>query len=217
MQEIGVPVGFWRSVGNSQNGFFIESFIDELAHAAGKDPVDMRRALLNERSRHRALLEKLVEAAGWGKAEAGRVQGIALHESFGSIAGQVMEATVAANGEITMHKVTCVVDCGTMVNPDTIKAQMDSSIVYGLTAAYFGEITIRDGAAEQGNFDTYQMLKLAHMPAVETHIIESGEKLGGIGEPATPPAAPALANAIFAATGKRIRSLPLSKHGFMPV
>lgn len=213
MQNVGVPVGFWRSVGNSQNGFIAESFVDEWAHAAGRDPLDFRRELLAGKDRHLKVLERLAERAGWGQAPEGRFQGLAIHTSFETIVGQVAEISLTDAGKIKLHRITCVLDCGTVVNPDTIRAQVESSVVFGLTAALYGEITVKDGAVEQGNFDTYRMLKLAQTPPVETEIIADGAKLGGIGEPALPPATPALTNAWFAATGKRIRSLPLAKQG----
>lgn len=213
MRDVGVPVGFWRSVGHSQNAFFMESFVDELAHAAGRDPLELRRDLLAGKARPLRLLDRLAALAGWGRAPEGRFQGLALHESFGTLIGQVAEIESLGDGLIKLHKVSCVVDCGTVINPDTVRAQVESSIVYGLTAALYGEITIRDGAVEQGNFDNYRMLRLAQMPAVETEIIAEGDSLGGIGEPALPPAAPALANAWFAASGQRIRDLPFNRHG----
>jgi isoquinoline 1-oxidoreductase subunit beta len=217
MRKDGAPVGFWRSVGHSQNIFFMESFIDELAHEAGQDPLAFRRALLADKLRHRAVLDKLAELGNWGKpAQPGRFQGVALAEGYDSIAAQIAEISIADGKKLTLHKVTCVVDPGQVVNPDTLEAQVESAIVYGLTAAYFGEITLKDGRVEQANFDSYPMLTLAQMPAIEVHVIASGAKIGGMGEIATPPIAPALANAIFAATGKRIRSLPLAKAGIAP-
>ena len=213
MNNTHVPVGFWRSVGHSQNGFFIESFIDEIAAETGTDPVELRRQLLAGHERHLAVLNTAAEKAGWGKdLPEGRVQGIAVHESFDNVAAQVVELSVN-DGKVTLHKVTSALDAGWVINPDTIDAQVDSSIVYGLTAAFFGEITFNQGRVEQGNFNTYDMLRLKHMPVVETHILARGEKLAGIGEPALPPIAPAVSNALFAATGERIRSLPLSRHG----
>ena len=212
MKNTHVPVGFWRSVGHSQNGFFMESFIDEIAHASDADPVVLRRRLLAGKNRHLAVLDKAVTESGWGQAPAGRFQGIAIHESFESVAAHVIEISLDGD-RVTLHKVTSAIDAGWIINPDTIRAQVDSSIVYGLTAAFFGAITIKNGRVEQANFNTYDMLRLRHMPVVETHILALGEKLAGIGEPALPPIAPALTNALFAATGRRIRSLPLSKHG----
>ncbi|HVH83345.1 MAG TPA: molybdopterin cofactor-binding domain-containing protein, partial [Steroidobacteraceae bacterium] len=217
MRHEAVPVGFWRSVGNSQNAFFAESFIDEMAHAAKQDPVAFRLALLADKPRHRAVLEKAAQTAGWGTAApAGRFRGVALHESFGSIVAEVAEISLDGGKTLRVHKVTCAIDCGRAMNPDTVVAQMESGVVFGLTAAFYGEIMIKDGRVDQANFDTYPMLKLAQTPAIEVHIVESGAKLGGIGEPGTPPIAPAVANALFAATGTRIRSLPLVKNGIEP-
>ena len=217
MRHEAVPVGFWRSVGNSQNAFFAESFIDEMAHATKQDPVAFRLALLADKPRHRAVLEKAAQTAGWGTAApAGRFRGVALHESFGSIVAEVAEISLDGGKTLRVHKVTCAVDCGRAMNPDTVVAQMESGIVFGLTAAFYGEITIKDGRVDQANFDTYPMLKLAQTPAIEVHIVESGAELGGIGEPGTPPIAPAVANALFAASDKRIRSLPLVKNGIEP-
>ena len=210
MKNTHVPVGFWRSVGNSQNGFFMESFIDEIAHAGSIDPVELRRQLLAGKERHLAVLNTAVEKAG--APAPGHHQGVAIHESFDAVIAEVVELSVTDN-KIKLHKVTTAVDAGVVINPDTIRAQMDSAIVYGLTAAFFGTITIKNGRVEQANFDTYDMLRLKHMPVVETHILARNEKLAGIGEPALPPIAPAITNALFKATGQRLRSLPLSRHG----
>jgi len=205
-----VPVGFWRSVGHSYNAFFTECFLDELAVAADQDPYRYRRALLAARPRYRRVLDAAANGAGWGKPLApGHAHGIALHESFGSIVAQVAEVSVSGEGAIRVHRVVCALDCGLAVNPDTIAAQMESGIVFGLTAALYGEITLVEGRVAQANFPSYPMLKLADMPKVETHIVPSGAALGGIGEVGTPPIAPAVANAVFAATGRRLRSLPL--------
>ncbi|CAG1019835.1 xanthine dehydrogenase YagR molybdenum-binding subunit [Burkholderiaceae bacterium] len=204
-----VPVGSWRSVGHSYNAFFTECFIDELAHAARQDPYAYRRSLLGRHPRHRAVLELAAAQAGWGRAlPAGRARGIALHESFGSICAQVAEVSVAG-GEVRVHRVVCALDCGTVVNPDTVEAQMQGAIVYGLSAALHGEITIKGGRVEQGNFPSYDTVKLAGMPRIDTHIVPSNAPPGGVGEPGTPPIAPAVANALFALTGKRLRKLPL--------
>jgi isoquinoline 1-oxidoreductase subunit beta len=213
LKDVGVPVGYWRSVGHSITAFYVESLVDELAQAAGQDPYAFRRAVLADRPRHRAVLDKAAAMARWERPPLpGHFRGIALHESFGSIVSQVVEISLA-KGSLRVHRVDCAVDCGLAVNPGTITAQMESGIVFGLTAALFGVITIKQGRVEQANFDTYPMLHMAQMPAISVSIIEGGDKPGGIGEPGTPPAAPALANAIFAATGKRLRSLPLISQG----
>lgn len=208
--EPGPQVWFWRSVGHSQNAFFIESFIDEMAAAAKADPLQFRLQLLAERPRHRAVLEAAAKAAGWGRPLAkGHFHGIAVAESFGSYVAEVAEVSVAADGTPRVHKVVAAVDCGMTVNPLTIQRQIESAIVYGLSAALYGKITFKDGRVEQGNFDSYPVLRISEMPKVEVLIVASSADPGGIGEPGTPPIAPALTNAIFAATGKRIRSLPI--------
>ncbi|WP_397534483.1 molybdopterin cofactor-binding domain-containing protein [Roseateles sp.] len=204
-----VPVGSWRSVGHSYNAFFTEGFIDELAHAAGQDPFAYRRALLAEKPRHRAVLELAATKAGWGQAlPAGRARGIALHESFGSWCAQVAEVSLE-QGEPRVHRVVCALDCGIVVNPDTVAAQLESAIVYGLSAALYGEITIKGGRVEQGNFPSQEVVRMAQMPKIEVHIVPSSAPPGGVGEPGTPPIAPAVANALFVLTGKRLRRLPL--------
>ena len=206
-----VPFGFWRSVDHSQHAFFTESFIDELATLAGADPYRFRRNLLTRAPRDRAVLDAAAERAGWGAPlAAGRGRGIALHRSFGSIVAEVAEVTVDTGG-VRVDRVVCAVDAGFAINPDGLIAQMESGIVYGLTAALYGEITIRDGAVVQSNFHDYPMLRMDAAPVIETVIVNSGEALGGAGEPSTPPIAPAVANAAFAATGQRIRRLPLSR------
>jgi isoquinoline 1-oxidoreductase beta subunit len=207
--EVGVPIGFWRSVGHSQNGFVAEGFVDELANAAGADPYEFRRGLLANAPRHRGALELAATRAGWGTAlPAGRARGIAVVMSFGSYVAQVAEVSVE-NGRVRVHRVVCAVDCGMVVNPDIVAAQMESAIVFGLTAALHGRITLENGAVVQGNFDTYPVLRINEMPVVEVHIVSSTEAPGGVGEPGTPPIAPAVANAVFALTGQRIRSLPI--------
>jgi isoquinoline 1-oxidoreductase beta subunit len=211
MENIGVPVGFWRSVGNSFTGFMVESFVDEAAHAAGADPYEFRRKLLQKSPRHLGVLTLAAQRAGWGKAlPHGVYRGIAMVFSYGSYVAQVAELSVGADGEPLVHRVVCAVDCGRFVNPDTIEAQMQSGIVFGLTAALMGKITLRNGRVQEGNFDDYRLLRFDHMPRVEVHIVHNDEPPGGIGEPGTPPIAPAVCNALFAATGKRIRQLPIS-------
>jgi isoquinoline 1-oxidoreductase beta subunit len=207
-----VPFGAWRSVDHSQHGFFTESFVDELANAAGEDAYQFRRSLLSEAPRHRAVLDLAAEKASWG-APLGdrRGRGIALQESFGTIVAQVVEVTVT-EGDVKVDRVVCAVDPGFAVSPDGLTAQMESGIVFGLTAALHGEIAIENGAVKQSNFHDYPMVRIDTAPEIETHIINSGEAWGGAGEPGTPAIAPALANAIFDATGTRVRELPVSKY-----
>jgi isoquinoline 1-oxidoreductase beta subunit len=205
----GIPYGFWRSVGNSVNGYVTEAFLDELAAAAGRDPFDYRRELLAKQPRHTAVLELVAEKAAWGKPLApGRFRGIALHEAFGSIIGLTAEVSVT-NGTVRVHKMVCAVDTGWVINPDTIKAQMEGGIVYGLTAALKGEITIQNGRVVQRHFNDYQMMRHNEMPEIDVHIVPSREVPGGIGEPSTATVAGALVNAVSAATGKRIYRLPI--------
>lgn len=206
----GIPVGFWRSVGNSLNCFFTESAIDELAHHAGKDPYEYRRVLLKESPRALKVLDAVAEKANWKKA-LGKNQGrgIALTHSFGSYVAQVAEIRVDEKGKPAIDRILCVVDCGLTINPSIVERQMQSGIIYGLTAALQGKINFRDGRVVESNFHDYPALRLAETPEIEVYIIESGEKPGGYGEPGTPPVAPAVANAIFNATGKRHRQLPL--------
>nr|MCU0761246.1 molybdopterin-dependent oxidoreductase [Steroidobacteraceae bacterium] len=206
-----VPTQFWRSVGHSHNGFILNGAIDELAALAGRDPYEFRRELLAGKPRHLAVLEKVASAAGWGQPlPAGRARGIAMQESFGSIVAEVVEASVPDGKTVKVHKVTAAVDCGFAVNPQQVVAQIESGVVYGLSMALYGEITLENGAVQQGNFDDYPVARLEEVPPIEVHIVETGGPLGGIGEPGLPPLAPALAGAIFAATGKRIRRLPLA-------
>jgi isoquinoline 1-oxidoreductase beta subunit len=211
LKNTHVPVMFWRSVGSSQNAFAMESFIDELAHAAGQDPYEYRRKLLAGKPDFLKVLDTLAEKGDWGKPMPhGSGRGIAIHESFGTIVGEIVEASVDPKGQVRVERVVAAVDCGHVVNPLTVAMQIESGVVYGLSAALFGAITIKDGAVVEGNFDQYQVARLADTPPIETHLVLSGgSKWGGIGEPGTPPIAPALCNAIFAATGKRIRSLPI--------
>ncbi len=205
----GVPTLWWRSVGSSHTAFAVECFIDELAKAAGKDPYEYRRLLLGKSPRHKRVLEYVAEKAGWNKpVAAGRGRGIAVHESFGSVVAQVAEVSII-NNKLKVHKVVCAVDCGQVVNPDTIRAQMEGCVVFGLTAALYGEISFEKGRVKQSNFHDYRMLRINEMPTVEVHILDSKEPMGGVGEPGVPPVAPAVMNALFALTGKRVRSLPL--------
>ena len=206
----GIPFGFWRSVGASFQGFAIEAFIDELATTAGKDPYQFRRGLLAKHPRHLAALDLAAEKAGWSKpVAAGRGRGIAVMECFGSILSQVTEVSVNAQGNVRVHKVVCTVDSGWVIDPDTIKAQMEGGIVYGLTAALKGEITINKGRVVQRHFNDYQVMRHNEMPEIEVHIVPSTAEPGGIGEPSTALAAGSLVNAIAAATGKRIYKLPI--------
>ncbi len=209
-KETGVPIGFWRSVGSSHTAYTVECFLDELAAAAGKDPLEYRLSLLEKNSRHAGVLKLAAEKAGWAtKPAEGIFRGIAVAESFGSFVAQVAEVSVGKDGAVKVHRVVCAVDCGQVVNPDTIAAQMEGSIVMGLTAALYGEITLKGGRIQQGNFNNYKMLRMSEVPRIETYILPSNEPHGGVGEPGTPPIAPAVVNAIFAATGKRIRTLPI--------
>jgi isoquinoline 1-oxidoreductase subunit beta len=204
-----IPVGFWRSVGHSHTAFAVESFIDEMAQAGGKDPVEFRRWLLREAPRHLAVLDLAAERAGWGtEPPKGRFRGVAVHESFGSFVAQVAEVSVEQE-TIRVHRVTCAIDCGVVVNPDIVKAQMEGGIAYGLSAALFGGVTIDKGRVRQGNFNDYRVLRIDEMPVIDVHLVPSDQPPGGAGEPATPPIAPAVANAVFAATATRLRSLPL--------
>jgi isoquinoline 1-oxidoreductase beta subunit len=206
---IGVPVQWWRSVGHSHTGFSVEAFLDEVAHAGGKDPYELRRVLLAKQPRMLAVLDLAAQKAKWGsKLPAGVGRGIAGHFSFDSYVAQVVEASVE-KGEVRVHRVVCAVDCGMTINPDTVKAQMEGGIIFGLTAALKTEITFKDGRVEQGNFHDYQMLRIFESPEIEVHIVPSSENPTGVGEPGVPPVASALANAIFAVTGKRIRRLPI--------
>jgi isoquinoline 1-oxidoreductase beta subunit len=209
MTNTSVPVGFWRSVGSSQNAYVTECFLDELAAAARQDPYEYRRRMLAKHPRHKGVLELAATRAGWGKKlPAGRHRGIAVAESFGSFTAQVAEISIERQ-RVRVHRVVCAIDCGMIVNPGIIEAQMESGIVYGLTAALKGEITIDRGRVQQGNFNDYPLLAIDEMPAVEVHIVKSRESPGGVGEPGTPPIAPAVANAVFAATRKPVRRLPI--------
>jgi isoquinoline 1-oxidoreductase subunit beta len=206
----GVPTLWWRSVGHSHTAFVVETLIDELAHAAGKDPFEFRRGLLGKHPRLKRVLEFVADKAGWDKpAKEGRGRGIAVHESFGSYVAHVAEVSVSDAGQVRVHRVVAAVDCGPVVNPDTIHAQLESGTAFGLTAALYGEISFEKGRVKQRNFHDYPLLRINEMPVVESHIVPSKEKMGGVGEPGVPTIAPAVANAIFAVTGKRLRRLPI--------
>jgi isoquinoline 1-oxidoreductase beta subunit len=208
----GVPTCFWRSVGPGHNIFVVESFVDELAHAAGQDPVAFRRAHLEKEPWLLACLNLAAEKAGWGGSLPARVgRGVACQSVFGSYVAAIAEAEVDNNGEIAIRRVTAAVDCGTIVNPDSVEAQIQGGLIFGLTAALYNEITIAKGRVQQSNFNNYRMMRINETPAIEVHLVRNGESPGGLGEPGTSIAAPALANALFAATGVRLRSLPIDR------
>jgi isoquinoline 1-oxidoreductase beta subunit len=206
----GLVTGWWRGVGPTHNCFVVESFIDELAAAAGKDAVDYRRALLESAPRARAVLDLAAQQAGWGRPLAkGQGRGVAVLNAFGSYLAQIAEVTVGADGNVKVDRVVSAVDCGRIVNPDTVKAEIEGGIIFGITAALYGNITIENGRVQQANFDTYRPLRINEAPDIEVHLVSSTQAPGGIGEPGTAAIAPAVANAIFAATGKRLRKLPV--------
>jgi isoquinoline 1-oxidoreductase subunit beta len=208
----GVGTCFWRSVGPGHNIFVVESFVDELAHAAGQDSVAFRRAHLAKEPRLLACLDLAAEKAGWGSALPARVgRGVACQSVFGSYVAAIVEAEVDADGEIAIRRVTAAVDCGTIVNPDSVEAQIQGGLIFGLTAALYNEITIANGRVQQSNFNNYRMMRINEAPAIEVHLVRNGEEPGGLGEPGTSIAAPALANALFASTGVRLRSLPVDR------
>jgi isoquinoline 1-oxidoreductase beta subunit len=208
--ENGVPTLWWRSVGHTHNGFITEVFFDELAHLAGRDAFEYRRDLLAEHPRYLGVLELAAEQAGWGEQLGeGRGRGIAVHEAYGSFVAEVVDVTVSDSGDFSVDKVVCAVDCGIAINPDVIRAQMEGGIAYGLSAALREQITLSEGEVQQTNFDSYRSLRIDEMPEIEVHIVPSTEAPTGVGEPGVPPLAPALANALFAATGKRIYRLPI--------
>jgi isoquinoline 1-oxidoreductase beta subunit len=211
--EAAPKVWLWRSVGGSQICYFVESFLDEIAHATNKDPLVLRRELLAADARALRVLNTAAERAGWGTpAPEGRHRGIAFVDLYDSLVAQVAEVSVRGN-EVKVHKVTVAIDCGDVINPDSVEAQMQGSVVWALSSMAQEQVTLKDGAAVERNFDTYPILRMGQAPVVETHIIRSGERMGGVGEPGVPPTAPAVCNAIFAATGRRLRSLPLTVHG----
>ena len=208
MAEVGIPTLWWRSVGHTQNAFVMETFVDALAHQARRDPVEFRLELLAPKSRRRGVLELAVEKAGPAPKGAGRGRGVAVHESFKTFVAQVVDITMKDDKPV-IDRIICAVDCGIAVNPDLVKAQMESGVLYGLSAALSEAITLKDGQVEQSNFDRYKILRMAAAPPVEVHLVTSNESPSGTGEPGTPPVAPALANAIFQATGRRLTRLPL--------
>jgi len=215
-QKLGVPVLWWRSVGSTHTAFSTETFVDELAAAAGKDPVAFRRGMLAKHPRHLAALDLAVAQSDWGKplaagpAGSKRGRGVAVHESFGTVVAQVAEVTVDKDNKVKVDRVVCAVDCGVAVNPDVIRAQMEGGIGFGLSAALYGKITLKDGVVEQSNFHDYPILRINEMPAIDVHIVPSTAKPSGVGEPGVPVIAPAVANAVAQATGKRIRTLPIA-------
>src|SRR5437879_6280181 len=213
IEDPGIPVAPWRGVGPSQNGWVVESFVDELAHAAGKDPYAYRRELVAGQPRLLGVLDLAAQRAGWGTAPPprGRSRGIALWQFGETFLSQVAEVSVAPDGTVRVHRVVCAADCGILVNPDTVEAQLQGAIVFGLTAALYGEITIERGRVAQSNFSDYRMLALAEMPEIEVHLVPSEAPPSGVGEAGLPPIAPAVGNAIFAGTGKRIRRLPIGR------
>jgi isoquinoline 1-oxidoreductase beta subunit len=207
--EFAVPVGYWRSVGPSQNTFVLESFVDEMAYAAGRDPFDFRRELLTGQPRLKHVLELAAERSGWGSpVPMDRARGIALLADRGGFVAEVAEVSIES-GRVRVHKVTCAADCGQVIHPGIVEAQLSGSVIAGLTAALYGEITIEKGRVKQGNFDDYRLMRMREVPEISVHIVPSHEEPGGVGEPAVPPIAPAVANALFALTGKRIRKLPI--------
>jgi isoquinoline 1-oxidoreductase beta subunit len=207
----GVPTAFWRGVGPTRGTFVVESFIDELAVAAKQDPLAYRLALLQKNPRAAAVLRLAADKAGWGKPlPAGHGRGIALCIGFGSFIAQVVEVSVDKDGAVKPTRVVCATDCGMMVNPNTVHAQMEGGIIFGLSAALYGEITLKEGRVEQTNFDTYRVLRMSESPVVEVHLVKSTAAPGGTGEPGTSCVMPALTNAVFAATGKRVRKLPVA-------
>ena len=212
-----IPRGPWRSVAHTQHTFFAESFIDELAHRAKVDPLEYRLALLQDQPRHAAVLKLAAEKAGWGRRlPQGRYHGLAVQQSFGSIVAEVAEISIEG-GSPRIHRVTAAVDCGLVVHPDTAAQQVESGIIYGLTAALYGEISIEDGAVVQTNFTDYEMLHLSECPEIDVHFVDSDAPIGGLGEPATPVVSAAVSNAIFAATGNRVRQLPFKLHDLSQV
>jgi isoquinoline 1-oxidoreductase subunit beta len=218
MRNTHVPVGYWRSVNHSQNGYFREAFFDEIAHAAGKDPYEYRRQLLAHAPKQLAVLDAAAQKAGWGMPlPAGRFRGIAQVDGYGSFVAAVAEISMNPDGTPHVHRIITAVDCGYVVNPNSVQAQMEGAVVWAMTAALYSEITIKDGRVEQANFDTYRMLLMDKMPQVDVILVPSSGFWGGVGEPGAPPVAPAIVNAMLAATGKPTRSLPIIKRGVSSV
>jgi isoquinoline 1-oxidoreductase beta subunit len=210
MEPPGIPTAFWRSVGASHNVFVVESFMDELAATAKKDPVDYRRALLEKAPRAKAVLELVAEKAGWSRPlPQGSGRGVSIQFVFETYMAQVAEVEVSKDGGVRVRRVVCALDCGSVVNPDTVRAQVQGAVIFGISAALYGEITLKDGRVEQTNFNTYQVLRMSEAPAIEVYLIQNNEPPGGMGEPGTSAIVPAVTNAIFAATGKRLRKLPV--------
>jgi isoquinoline 1-oxidoreductase beta subunit len=210
--ELPISVHWWRSVGSSQNAWVTECFFDELCAAGGKDPIEARMKLLGQRPRARRALERAAREAGFGRAVAkGHAQGAALHESFGSIVAQIAEVSLEPDGTPQVHRVVCAVDCGEVVDPGGVRAQIEGGIAFGLSAALWGEVVVEDGRVATSNFGDYPILRIGQMPRVETHIIAEGDPIGGIGEPGTPPIAPAVCNALLRLTGKPVRRLPIGR------
>ena len=208
--ESPIPVHWWRGICYTQNTFVAESFMDEIAHAGKQDPLALRQKLLADHPRHLGVLALVAEKSGWGRSlPKGHGHGIAVESSQGSYVAQVAEVLITANNQIKVHRVTCAIDCGIAVNPRNVKAQVEGSIIFGLSAALYGEITIEGGVVQQSNFHDYPVLRMDAMPEIDVHIVASAELPSGVGEPGVPPIAPAVANAIFSATGKRVRQLPI--------
>jgi isoquinoline 1-oxidoreductase beta subunit len=210
--KVGVPAHAWRSVGSTHTAYSTEMFLDELARAAGRDPVEVRRALLQGRTRHIAALDLAARQAGWGQPlSPGRARGVAVHQSFGTVVAQVAEVALDKSGMPRVERVVCAVECGIAVNPDVVRAQMEGSIGFGLGAALWGEITLVDGRVQQSNFHDYRILRIDEMPRVEVHIVPSAAPPTGVGEPGVPPIAPAVGNALLALTGRSVRRLPFAR------
>jgi isoquinoline 1-oxidoreductase beta subunit len=212
--EVGVEVGYWRSVSHALNCFTVESFMDELAAEAQMDPVEFRRSLLGKEPRWLSVLDAATRKANWGQPPAGRFQGVALMSGYDTYLAQVAEISLDGN-KLKIHRIVCAIDCGQMVNPGIVQAQAEGSIVFGLTAALWGEINVAGGKVQEQNFDTYRLLRINEAPAIEVHLLNTNEKPGGMGEPATALVAPAVCNAIYSATRKRLRKLPIAKQGFV--